>query len=290
LEEKPIRGNASSNGDDPLPLGAVILSKKAQNTEKNPQNLADDPDLSTFVVRDGHNDDDELEARLAASRAYRREAARFDEQGETGLSNPWDAAPGREGWIFAFYQTVLRVLFAAPRFFSALEPQARPLRALIFYLLVGVLQVVVERFWGYILLQYVSAGASSHQDPQLTRLLTMLAPQANLAMTVLLRTGLLVLELYFFSALIHLCYRFLQPDKAEFSLVFQVIAYSAAPSLLCVIPLIGSLAGFVWSLSCITVGCRTVIRLTWGQTLTGFAPACLIALLFLLQFLKIAQG
>ncbi|MDR2055834.1 MAG: zinc-ribbon domain-containing protein [Desulfovibrio sp.] len=273
----PARKNAPLDADDPLPPGAVVPGRDT---------IRESPATA-------REDNAEEDMRLAANRAYSQEAARFDISGKetTGspAGNPWAAAPAPYGWFAAFYQTVLCVMFAAPRFFGALRPQPRPLRALGFYLLVSVAQIVVERFWGYMLLQYMTAGGSP-ADPQLAKLLAMLAPQANLAMTVLLRTGLLVLELYFFSAIIHLAYRFLAPDRADFSLVFQVIAYSAAPSLLCVIPLIGSLAGFVWGLSCITAGCRISLRLSWGQTLTGFAPACLAALMFLTQLMRAAQG
>jgi hypothetical protein len=302
-EETP-RDDSSPDRDDPLPPGAVVPGCGASDPEKG------FPAGGGLAARrgDAHDDThaerqnaehgmehraepdeaDEREARLAAGRAYGREAARFDGAAGGGSSpddNPWVWAPGEDGWLAAFRRTVLRVMFAAPQFFAALVPQPSPLRALGFYLLVGVAQIVVERFWGYLFLQYINADGPP-QDQQLAALLTMLAPQANLAMTVLLRTGVLVLELYFFAALTHLAYRFLAPDRAEFSLVFQVIAYSAAPALLCVIPLIGSLTGFVWGLSCIIVGCRAALRLTWAQTLTGFAPACAVALLFLSQFMK----
>lgn len=291
------------DADDPLPPGAVVpggdtVQESSASGQGDEDAAAGNTGISRGKQREpsasARGDKTEEDMRLAASRAYNQEAARFGAQGEeqTGSlsgGNPWAAAPAPYGWFAAFYQTVLCVMFAAPRFFGALKPQPRPLRALGFYLLVSVAQIVVERFWGYMLLQYMSAGGPP-ADPQLAKLLDMLAPQANLAMTVLLRTGLLVLELYFFSAIIHLAYRFLAPDRADFSLVFQVIAYSAAPSLLCVVPLIGSLAGFVWSLSCITAGCRISLRLSWGQTLTGFAPACLAALMFLTQFMRAAQG
>jgi hypothetical protein len=261
--------------DDPLPPGTVRLGQSAPP----PENAAEQD-----------NADEQEDMRLTAARAYSREAARFEEDERTpDAGNPWDMAPAEKGWAAAFYQTVLRVMLDAQRFFSSLVPQTRPLRALYFYLIVSVFQIVVERFWGYMLLQYISGGNPS-PDPQLDRLLTMLAPQTSLAMTVLFKTGLLVLELYFFAALIHLTYRFLIPDRADFSLVFQVMAYSSAPSLLCVAPLIGSLVGFVWSLSCIIIGCRSALKLTWTQTMTGIAPACFAVLLLLAQFMKAAQG
>ncbi|MDR0815922.1 MAG: zinc-ribbon domain-containing protein [Desulfovibrio sp.] len=255
--------------DDPLPPDAIV-----------PQ--------SGGVSKDGLNEAEQEDTRLTASRAYRREASGFDDDAPSAADNPWETAPGENGWLAAFYQTVMRVMFASPRFFNALRPEAKSMRALVFYLIICVMQIVVERFWGDLLLKFMTPGTTA--DPQLEKLLAMLAPQASLSMTLLIRTGVLVLQLYFFTGLIHLTYHFLAPDKANFSLVFQVIAYSAAPSLLCVVPLLGSLAGLVWCIACVTTGCRSALQLTWGQTLTGFAPAILVSLFLLMQFLSGAKG
>ena len=55
------------------------------------------------------------------------------------------------GWL-PFIRRSCRVMFAAPRFFGSLNPEAPQLRALCFYLIICVVQTVVERFWGGILL------------------------------------------------------------------------------------------------------------------------------------------
>ncbi|GHU96675.1 hypothetical protein AGMMS49974_11490 [Deltaproteobacteria bacterium] len=273
--------------DDPLPPDAIV--PKSGGFSKDGNDV-----LPTL------NEAKEEDTRLTASRAYRREASGFkgrvptqttdddDDDAPSADDNPWETAPRENGWLTAFYQTVMRIMFASPRFFNALRPEEKSMRALVFYLIICVLQIVVERFWGDLLLKFMTPGTTA--DPQLEKLLTMLAPQASLSTTLLIRTGVLVLQLYFFTSLIHLAYHFLAPDKANFSLVFQVIAYSAAPSLLCIVPLLGSLAGLVWCIACVTTGCRSALRLTWGQTLTGFAPAILVSLFLLMQFLSGAKG
>ena len=148
-------------------------------------------------------------------------------------------------------------------------------------------QTVVERFWGGILLAIMAPSAAT--DPQLEKMLALLAPQSNLAMTLLLRTAMLVLQLYVFSGLTHLAYRFVAPDRASFPLVFQVMVYSSAPALLCVIPALGSLAGMVWGLACMAVGCRAALRLNWPQTLLGFVPVCMVMGPMILQLLYAVQ-
>ena len=67
------------------------------------------------------------------------------------------------------------------------------------------------------------------------------------------------------------------------------MAYAAAPGLLCVVPLLGSVVGFIWSFACILVGCRAALRLNWPQTLMGLAPILLLLAPLLLQMAQATQ-
>lgn len=296
----------SAGQDDPLPPGAIVPGRQVR--EEEPEHAASEAegkrreprseDGGAFADRPdaAPEQDEEEDIRRTASRAYAREAARLRESERDAdphaehdyEANPWETAPGHDGWLASFYQTVMRVMFAAPRFFGSLNPEAPQLRALCFYLIVCVVQTVVERFWGGILLAIMAPSAAT--DPQLEKMLALLAPQSNLAMTLLLRTAMLVLQLYVFSGLTHLAYRFVAPDRASFPLVFQVMVYSSAPALLCVIPALGSLAGMVWGLACMAVGCRAALRLNWPQTLLGFVPVCMVMGPMILQLLYAVQS
>ncbi|WP_022657009.1 YIP1 family protein [uncultured Desulfovibrio sp.] len=291
----PAARAAAPGEDDPLPPGAIVPGRGPAHTAAE---IADT--MEGGGRRNGSAPDhpeqpepEEEDIRRTASRAYAREAARLDPETERGAgnaveANPWETAPGRDGWPAAFYQTAMQVMFAAPRFFGALNPEAPQLRALSFYLVVCIFQTVVERFWGGMLLSIMAPSAAT--DPQLGKMLALLAPQTNLAMTLLLRTALLVLQLYVFSALVHLAYRFVAPDRTSFPLVFQIMSYSSAPALLCVIPGLGSLAGMIWGLACMAVGCRAALRLNWPQTLLGFVPVCLVMAPMLLQLLSAVKS
>lgn len=290
----PVRRHAATplKGTD-LPPGAVIPGR-------------DEDAPPTTATRDGQvnahtqqaQPEEEEDIRETARRAYEREAARFsgpEAEADTAAAperqwdvNPWDAAPANGGWLQAFYQTVLRVMFAAPRFFAGLRPHTRQLRPLGFYLVICVIQTVVERFWGSMIISALTPSAAT--DPQLERLLELLAPKSDLALSLLLRCGLLVLQLYVFAALMFLAYRLVARERTSFSLVFQVMAYSSAPALLCVVPALGSLAGMIWGLACLAVGCRAALRLNWPQTLFGFVPLILAFGPLLLQAMTAVQG
>lgn len=235
----------------------------------------------------------EEDIRVTASNAYAREANRFANEQAAALErerrsagrNPWAEAPGQEGWLTAFYQTLIRVMFQAPAFFGNLVAKVPIQRPLAFFLIICLFQAIVERVWGQFFYSLLAGDAAA--DPQLAKLLEMLAPSTNIFFTILLRTGVYVLQLYVFSLLMFLAYRIVARDRAKFNLVFQVMAYSAAPWVLCLIPAIGSLVGAIWSIGCLAAGCKAALRLTWTQTLVGFLPLICMMLPIISQMLGI---
>lgn len=306
-ELRPTQGRPEQ--DDPLPPGAIVPGREMDAAADSLRQdriaaAAEQPGQDGQAVgKERERDADaataqaEEDIRVTASRAYAREAARLRSasdsarQEETAERNPWDAAPGKEGWLAAFYQTIMRVMFDAPRFFSLLNPGAQVLRALAFYLIVAVIQIAGVRLWGGMLQALMAPSAAT--DPQLGKILAMLAPQTNLAITLLYTTAELTLRIYLFSAILHLSYRLIAPQRSSFALLFQVLAYASAPGLLYVIPLLGPVAGMIWNVACVVVGCRAALKLSWPQTLAGLAPLVLLLLLFaslFWQLLASAQG
>lgn len=286
-EPRAAAGASPERQDDPLPPGAIIPGRGEDPARDGALHDAQQGAAPT-------QEEEEEDIREKARRAYAREAARFsgpdaDLSGDLNRDpNPWDAAPANGGWLQAFCQTVLRVMFAAPRFFAGLRPHARQLRPLGFYLIICVIQTIVERFWGSMIISTLTPSAAT--DPQLEKLLELLAPKSDLALSLLLRSGLLVLQLYVFAALMFLAYRMVARERTSFSLVFQIMAYSSAPALLCIVPALGSLAGMIWGLACLAVGCRAAMRLNWAQTLFGFVPLVLVFGPLLLQAMTAIQG
>ncbi len=220
----------------------------------------------------------EQEAAQAEHKEYEEDAA----FAAFAIDNPWEN-PERAGYFSSFYQTALRVLFAGPRFFAGLMPEGSQKRALIFFVIVGVLQISFERFWGGVISDALAPTAAD--DPQLQLMLTMLTPQSSYSLALLLGAALNIVEIFFSTTIYYLIFRFIAPDRAYFNLIFQVVAYSSAPMLLCLVPALGSVVGFVWGIACTAVGCRYAMRLTWGQTLLGILPLYLIGIPLIIQFL-----
>ena len=231
---------------------------------------------------------EEEDIRLVASRAYQREAERFEHEiaqekkaaSEQSDANPWDMAPGVEGWLSSFYQTVLRIMFAAPFFFSHLRPRTSTGKAIAFFLIIIFFNLAMQHLWGNILLSHLPPAINS--DPQMEKLLRLLASRENILPGLLIDAALLVIQLYVFALLLFLAYRILAPGKTTFALLFQILAYSSAPSLLCVVPVAGSIAGTFWSLGCLLAGIRSALGLDWPRTIIGILPIVfLIAPIFI---------
>lgn len=264
--------------EERLPKGATVATCPKCNCRfrlQKPQEPVPDTRQIPFSADSGNREENEEEdIRLRAKRAYEAEATRFTSENSHGARqkswNPWDMAPGKAGWFEAFYQTVVRIMFAAPRFFVCLRPDAAKGRAFIFFLLVSLIQSIVEQFWSGLFISMLTTSATN--DPQLDKIAAMLSNNSNMFLTVILRCGFLAFQLYIFSFLIFIAYRALTQRRATFSLVFQIMAYSSAPALLCVVPILGSVAGWVWSLACLLIGCKSALDLDWPRALAGLLP------------------
>lgn len=272
-------------GDDPLPPGAVVPrlpgddeTPPAQDRPAPAEARDDKPSASGaeekrpsfwehFQKKDGGPRSGGLAAALHAD--------------ETNV--PWEE-PRRYNPLMALYQTILRVMFNAPRFFAALPASNGKLtRPLVFYLILGLFQTLVERMW---YLMSLEASAPSISDPKLQELLGDMAQSMSLPLTILMAPAMLAVQLCFFASVFYLMLRLVQPENVQFRSVFRVIAYSAAPTVVCVVPLIGPLAGSIWfGVSCF-IGCKYALRLPWSRTGLALGPLYLIAFAIGLQLVR----
>ncbi len=199
----------------------------------------------------------------------------YDDSDGFALENPWDNI-GKNGYLASFYQTLTSVMFAPQRFFAGIVPQRSHVHILIFFVLLSLLQIIVERFWGGMMASYLASTAIN--DPELQALISMLTPRHNVFFSLLLGAALATVKIFFTSIFYFAFFKLSAPQTANFSLIFQIVAYASAPLLLCFVPALGSVVGFIWSVVCTLIGCRYAMRLSWGQVIIGVIPYYLIAL------------
>jgi len=246
-----------------------------------PHNYQDNNSKDSSLPRQGLSNDEYIEegenTRKAANNAYESESRRKVEQeinDSFGIDNPWENAQ-REGYISSFYQTAVRIMFFAPRFFAGLSSDISLLKPLLFYILVVVLQVLINTFWANTLFQYMANTADKNNE---VHTLLSYIVDSNLPMTLLIKTAFSVIQLYVSSVVYYMAFSIVVKDRVSFTLIFQVVAYSIAPLLLSVVPLLGSLAGMVWAIACSFIGCRYALRLTIMQTALALAPIYMLIL------------
>ena len=300
----PATSGTAVGEDDPLPPGAVIPRSAPEDSlavqkqpapDAKPVRVTPAEDAQTqqqAPPQSGSREEEqaqplseeEKDFRRAAAAAYEKQAEEGQSEQDFALDNPWEY-PQREGYPASFYQTCVRVMFVAPRFFAGLKPDTPQRLALIFFLIVCVAQILIERLWGSALVSVLGPEAAS--DPQLQKLLEVLNPPSNMLLFLLTRTAFLTMQLFAMSALYFLVFKLITPQHANYQLIFQVMAYSSAPGLLCIVPVAGTVAGFIWGIACSFVGCRYALRLSWQQTLMGLVPIYVLSVPFIFM---LAQG
>ncbi len=182
---------------------------------------------------------------------------------------PWEA-PEKYGYVQAFIQTVLMVMFSPAAFFGQLRYALAPLlRPIIFFMLLGIFQSLVEYLW-----YSVSMGmlAQNAVDPQVQSLIDSLNSQISLPMTLLMSPIKLAMQLAFLTGIMYLMIRLVQPERAHLSIIARIICYSAAPTLICIVPFLGPLVGTIWFAVVCFIGCKHALDLTWQRTVMALGP------------------
>ncbi len=279
-----LRSDASSSNNEHKPKHGDSFSQ--QNTTNSSPQQASQNKASQQENKDEHKANP-LQQQVQNHQEHTSEqtentAQEHDPSLAFALENPWDS-PEKYGYFSAFYQTVMRILFSAPRFFFGLTAQSPMQRAFLFYCIISILQITFERFWGGVISASLTPLAAN--DPNLQVLLTFLNPKGSYLLIILLGTAFSIIELIFSAAIFTLLFNFIASDKGSYGLFFQIVAYSSAPMLLCVVPLLGSGVGFVWSIATTLIGCRYALRLDWPRTLLGVLPIYIIGLYIALKLM-----
>lgn len=198
---------------------------------------------------------------------------------------PWEQ-PEKYGFFPSFYHTILRVMFRPQDFFSQLRgaaPSASLMRPACFYVLLSFFQSVIGLLWTMNSFKQLSQTAT---DPQTLARVDMFMQGMSTPLLLLVTPFLMLLQLFLFAAFYHLMIRLAQPDKADFNTVVRVIAYSAAPLVICVVPVVGSSVASFWFVASTFIGCKYALDLSWSKTTLALVPLFLLALAVMLALVQ----
>jgi hypothetical protein len=156
-------------------------------------------------------------------------------------------------------------------------PYDRPvLRPVVYYLLIAIIGAFFALWWGAV---FTAADVSIFGMLRgLTDLgFTVPRPTAPSALLdFFLAPFLALLGLTVWSLLLHLFVLMLAPDKRTMSATIRTLCYASGPGVLQVVPVVGALAGAIWSLLLITIGLREAHRMSTGRAVAVVILAILL--------------
>ncbi|MEJ2585975.1 MAG: YIP1 family protein [Deltaproteobacteria bacterium] len=197
-----------------------------------------------------------------------------DDAGDTYTESPWENRTER-GFFKGIFSTFIQVLFSPAQFFKTLNPKGGIGESLAFGLLIGAVGNMLGLFWPTVMM---SGGISFMEEPlfgQLTIGFTFLF------LMVLVPVGVLV-AMFVYSAVLHLCLLMVRGDKNGFEATFRVIAYSQAAQGLSAVPLLGGWIAGIWQFIIQVIGLREIHGVSYFRVIMAFILPVLILFILVL--------
>ncbi len=191
-----------------------------------------------------------------------------------------DPEPGKS-FVTKFVQTVVRALFSSPAFFTTMLRPFTISKAVLFYIIIGMLQFVAR----ILTFRFNTPADIEIADPNMQLIVDALLDPSTLFLGLFIGPFVLILQLLIISGLFTAVIKLIEPQKADFSLIVRMIAYASAPGLLSIVPVLGDLVALPWVIFNVIVACRCTLNLSLPKTiLTIFAFFIFATLLFLIFF------
>lgn len=155
-------------------------------------------------------------------------------------------------------------------FFATLDRRPRVSNAVAYYFLIGILAAAIDLFWGFALPEADTGWAETQLG---------IAPIGPLAGFLATPFGL-ALALAFGSLVLHGALMLVGGATRGFSTTVRVLAYSASPGLLVVVPVLGGFVGMIWSLVLVVIGLREGHAISGAKALVAvLMPVILLGVL-----------
>jgi hypothetical protein len=197
-----------------------------------------------------------------------------DDAAGDGAIRPFPWPPAGDDSVFdAWGRTWGGSAVAPRRFFAALPPVGSLGAAVLYYLSIGIPVAGVQLFW-----TMLRGGAD---DATVTATFGQWAPLADF----LFSPVYLLISLFLSAGVVHLLLKLFGGAGGDYGMTTRVFAYAYSPQILGIVPVLGSIAGFVWMVVIAIIGVRAAHRTTAARA----AAAVLIPLFIALAFMAMAE-
>jgi len=265
--------------------------EKGQEKSQNQEKKSVDEDLSSYqdaannedpkplreeeIIKKYDNEDRDNPLRNPQENSYSQMKTGKNEKYQMVTDDvPWEH-PERYGIVGSLFQTIARVMFRAPEFFSTIHSQSSTLRPATFYALLGLFQTLCLQIW----LSTIGSIEGIVNNPVMAEQIS----QFSTPMTIIMSPFVSVFQLMLFSAFLYLAIRITNPDQADYNLILRIVAYAYAPLILTVVPYFGLPVGFIWFVVNIFIGIKYALRLTWQRTILALSPIFLLWLFIIVS-------
>jgi len=173
------------------------------------------------------------------------------------------------GILKGIFKTITSVLFTPGRFFTGENPGKGIREPLAFGLLVGGLGYMMGLFWNFLPVACGMIPYSSYISNQIS--------VSTLFLVLMILSPLLVIiNIFFTSAVIHLLMLVINGGKGGFEATFRVIAFSEATWALAFIPVIGVFTGLCWNIVITVTGLREIHRTSYVKVIAAVIASMII--------------
>lgn len=185
---------------------------------------------------------------------------------------PWEN-PRHLGYWPSFLRTTLWALFHPSSFFATLSRRPALLPALLYYMILGIVQTICNMLWFHLLGPMMSERLiETMGEEAYAKLMEGGADISAFYISLFSVPFQLVLQLFLYAAIIHVIIRLTSPRDSDFALAFKVAAYASAALGLVVIPVAGMFLAPIGYLTLLFIGCRNAFGLTWSKTFMAVTP------------------
>lgn len=181
--------------------------------------------------------------------------------------NPWDRRD-ELGYGNAFLQALKQFVVAPGEAFASTRESGDFAGPLMFAVAIGWIAAIIGQVWstlfGASMLQFLPAELSEEYGA------LMVGSGLNLVAWALLAPIFIVIGLLIWSVILHVCVMIvggLGASRAGFEGTFRAVAFSSVAQLGSLIPLVGGLISFVWSIVLLVMGISSLHRTTQGKAL-----------------------
>ncbi len=201
-----------------------------------------------------------------------------EEEAEEAVDAPWERLD-RYGFFGGLWRTTTRAMFHPGLFFEALPADKGMGRPLAYYVILSLLGHLLMLPWALTTAEIALSWIASPTAMEWLR--SLLSPRNQVIHTAVMPiVGTLLL--FFYASILHVSLFVFQGGRRGFEATFRVMAYSAAPMTLYLIPFLGPVIAQIWSLFVLIIGLRRIHRTSYLQILLALLlpVAALVILVF----------